>query len=76
MSDPAVSTRTKGKLDLFACGMDTALWYKGFDGEWQGRHSLGGLLTARPAAASWDEDRIDVFVRSNDSALWHKWYAG
>jgi hypothetical protein len=43
---------------------------------WHGYENLGGLLTARPNAASWSANRIDVVVRGTDSAVWHKWWDG
>jgi hypothetical protein len=38
--------------------------------------SLGGVLTSKPAVASWGNGRMDVFVRGTDSQLWHKWWNG
>ncbi|MBJ7600934.1 aryl-sulfate sulfotransferase [Candidatus Nephthysia bennettiae] len=34
---------------------------------------LGGVLTSRPAAASWSPDRLDAFVRGSDQQTWHIW---
>ena len=33
--------------------------------------SLGGILTADPAAVSWGTNRVDVFVRGQDESLFH-----
>ena len=37
--------------------------------------TVGGRLSAAPAAASWGNNRLDVVVRGTDSALWHAWTA-
>jgi len=60
---------------VFARGMDNALWHKWFDGRWRHWESLGGTITAGPAASSWAPGRLDVFVKGSDNALWHKWFA-
>jgi hypothetical protein len=56
--------------------MDNALWHKWFDGAWRNWESLGGTITAGPAASSWAPGRLDVFAKGADNALWHKWFAG
>jgi thiol-disulfide isomerase/thioredoxin len=43
-------------------------------GEWGTWASLGGQLTASPAAVSWADGRIDVFSRGSDNALWWRHY--
>ena len=43
-------------------------------GEWGTWGSLGGQLTASPAAVSWADGRIDVFGRGSDNALWWRHY--
>jgi hypothetical protein len=75
-SGPDVCSWASGRLDVFARGMDNALWHKWFDGGWSGWESLGGELTSDPAAVSWDHGRIDVFARGTDGSLVHKWYDG
>jgi peroxiredoxin len=60
-------------VHLFAQGTDQALWSKYQSGSgWSGWHSLGGSLTASPAATSPGSGLIDVFVRGTDGALWLK----
>lgn len=68
--------RASGRLDIFACGQDNALWHKWYDGRWSDWESLGGVITSDPGAVSWGNGRIDVFARGQDNALWHKWYDG
>jgi hypothetical protein len=36
---------------------------------------LGGVLTSRPAAASWSPDRLDAFVRGSDQQMYHIWFS-
>lgn len=43
---------------------------------WSGWEDLGGIITAGPAAASWQLNRLDCFVKGTDNAMWHKWWAG
>jgi hypothetical protein len=38
--------------------------------------SLGGLLTASPAASSWAANRVDVFVTGSDNALYQRTWNG
>jgi hypothetical protein len=38
--------------------------------------SLGGVLTSKPAVASWSSNRLDAFVRGSDGQLWHRWWNG
>jgi peptidoglycan hydrolase-like protein with peptidoglycan-binding domain len=75
-SSPSVSSWASGRLDVFVCGTDSALWHKWYSNGWSGWESLGGVLSSSPAAVSWGPNRIDVFVRGTDSALWHKWWNG
>lgn len=76
-SAPAVSSWEAHRLDVFARGMDDALWHKWWDGStWHNWQSLGGKFKDSPAAVSWGAHRIDVFVRGMDDALWHKWWDG
>jgi len=73
-SSPAASSWAAGRLDVFACGTDSALWHKWYDSGWSDWESLGGTLISAPAAVSWGPDRIDCFGMGIDSALLHKWW--
>ena len=78
VGDPAVcSETTTGSYDLFIRGADNALWWRHYAGGWSAWQSLGGVLTASPAAEAaykWSAStgRIDVFVRGTDGALWER----
>jgi hypothetical protein len=71
---PAVSSPAAGRLDLFVVGTDGALWHRTYNGSsWTNWESLGGKVTASPAAvAGWHT--ADVFVRGSDGAVWYKYY--
>lgn len=77
---PEVSSWGRGRLDVFANGVDGALWHKFYASSvgWSGWSSLGAptgvTLASDPVAISWGVARIDVFVRGSDNALWHKYY--
>jgi hypothetical protein len=43
---------------------------------WSNWESLGGTITAGPAASSWAGERLDTFVKGANNAVWHKWFAG
>ncbi|MGZ4951276.1 MAG: hypothetical protein ACXVI0_09145 [Halobacteriota archaeon] len=53
-------------------GTDNVMWHKSYTGAWSGWESLGGALSASPAAAASGGNRIDVFVRGTDGAVWEK----
>lgn len=72
-----VASWGSGRLDVFIRGTDSALWHRFYDaGTWSAWESLGGILSADPAAVSWSNGRLDVFVRGGDAALWHRAYTG
>ena len=74
ISSPASSVMS-GRVDVFAVGGDRALYQKSWNGtQWSGWASLGGVITADPAAVSWGPNRVDVFARGTDNALWHRWW--
>lgn len=69
---PAVVSPTPGEIDLFARGLDDALWHlsiggSGTPGGWE---RIGGTTADSPAAASPGPDEIDAFIRGADGALW------
>ena len=73
-SAPAVCAQNVNSLDLFAKGTDQALWWKHYQsGSWGTWESLGGILTADPAATSSAAGHLDVFVRGTDGSLWSKY---
>jgi hypothetical protein len=65
-----------GRYDVFARGIDGAIWHKWWEGSWHDWESLGGLATSAPAVASLMYGRLDLFVRGPDGALWHRSYSG
>ena len=70
-----MSTWAKWQLDVFVVGSDNALWHRSFNNSvWSSWESLGGKLTASPAAVSWGNGRIDVFGRGDNGALYQKTY--
>jgi hypothetical protein len=67
-------TRGQGRLDVFARGLDNALWIKWWDGDsWHGWQSLGGSFKDAPCAVSWGSNRVDVFVRGMNDHLERLW---
>ena len=77
MSPVSAVSWGSNRLDLFALGVDHALWHKWWNGStWNGWESLGGVLTSPPQAVAWGQNRLDVFGRGLDSAMWHRWWDG
>jgi len=77
---PAVASWSAGRLDVFVQGTDGAVWQKYYQNGWSTWHSLGGQLTASPAA-TWDiggtpAHNIYVFVSGTDGAVWQKHWNG
>ena len=74
---PAVASWSAGRLDVFVQGTDGALWHKWWNGsKWSGWESLGGKLTASPAASPPATNQIGVFVRGTDGACGYKDWTG
>jgi hypothetical protein len=66
-SDPEISTRGYGILDIFARGPGNKLFhmfYPNAQGGWSAWEDLGGSLAGGVGAVSWDSHRIDVFGRA------------
>ncbi|HMJ73989.1 MAG TPA: hypothetical protein VK471_11580 [Solirubrobacterales bacterium] len=72
VGDPTISSQGAGQLDVFARGMDNALWHKWYSGtSWSGWQSLGGSLAGGTGSVSWEPGRIDVVARGTDNGVWH-----
>ena len=68
---PAVASWGPNRLDVFARGLDDALWHNAWNGSaWSGWGTLGGVITSSPAAVSWGHDRIDVFALGLNGHIW------
>ncbi len=85
-SDPAAVSWGPNRVNVFASGLDNALWTKSWDGvRWSEWYWMGGNLTSGPDVASRGPGRLDVFVRGPDNALftrnfdvtsgWSDWYS-
>jgi hypothetical protein len=78
------------RIDVFARGIDGAVWHKAWDvtqwipypdssDHWE---LLGGQIVGPPVALCWPGQhrrgpkRIDVFARGSDGAVWHKAWDG
>jgi hypothetical protein len=73
---PAAYAWGDARIGWVVTGTDSKLWHMWRDSagthSWQ---SLGGVLTASPAATSPTSGVIDVYGRGSDSALWQREYA-
>lgn len=70
---PEATSSATGRVELFARGLDNALWLDVLSaGEWSGWSSLGGSLTSSPRAVSHTTDALHVFARGLDLGLWYR----
>jgi hypothetical protein len=78
LNAPSAVSRNTNLLDVFAIGLDGALYHRWWDGKnWFGPENLGGAaLQGSPASVSWSHDRIDVFAITRNGALMHWWWNG
>jgi SpoIID/LytB domain protein len=82
-SGPAAVSTDGSRVDLFVAGTDRALWHTvttvdaaGQPTTFSAWESLGGALTAAPAAASSASGRLIVSVRGTDGAVWSRTFDG
>ena len=64
-----------GRLEVFARGMDSALWHiwqTAPSNGWSDWGSMGGWISD-PVVARNADGRLEVFVIGTDHALWHIW---
>jgi hypothetical protein len=64
-----------GRLEVFARGMDRAVWHlwqTAPNNGWSGWASLGGWVDIVSSARNAD-GRLELFVRGSDGAVWHMW---
>ena len=72
----AVGRNKDGRLEVFALGLDNALWHiwqTAPNNGWSGWASLGGSLVGDPSVVSNADGRIEVFARGANNALLHIW---
>ncbi len=72
----AVGRNQDGRLEVFARGLDGAVWHiwqGAANSGWSGWSSMGGSITSDPCVASNADGRLEVFARGQDGALWHNW---
>jgi hypothetical protein len=75
ITTPVAAIWTTGLVEIFAMGVDTALWHGCFEQRrrWLGWNSLGGFLSAPPRVISSQPGRLDIFVWGADQYVWHRW---
>lgn len=71
-SDPAVTSRGDGRIDLFAQGESNTVWFRPYNNGWGGWVNLGGIITSSPDAASWGSSHVDVYVRGLDNSIYYR----
>ncbi len=73
---PAVGRNADGRLEVFACTRDHALWHiwqTAPNNGWSQWQRLGGVVLGAPAVVENADGRLELFVRSSDYNLWHIW---
>ena len=75
-SDPAVALTADGRLEIFAIGLDNALyhiWQIDPTGGWSSWGPLAGEVKGNPAVGCNADTGLEVFVRAPDNSLRHIW---
>jgi hypothetical protein len=72
-SDADIASWSENRLDVFASGVESALWHKYWSGGWSAWELLGGSLGSGPGAVSWGPNRVDVVAQATDHSMQH-WY--
>jgi len=62
-------------LDVFARGINNAMYHKWWDGSWHDWENLGGVIVGAPGAVSWGPNRIDCFAAGTNNHMFHKWWS-
>ncbi len=64
-------------IDLFAKGIDNAIWHKLWDGRnWSDfGKALGESLYPLQQYLRLEKDRLDLFAIGTNNRLWHRWWA-
>src|SRR4051795_2169074 len=71
-----VAINTNGTLEVFVRGPANALWHTwqyAPGGTWTPWASLGGVITADPAAIPYSTGALVVWTRGVDNSAWHVW---
>jgi hypothetical protein len=73
LSAPSVVSWAANRLDIFAIGLNGALYHRWWDGtNWNGPENLGGEgLINSPSAVSWAANRLDIFAVGSTGNLYH-----
>ncbi|TVL92991.1 matrixin family metalloprotease [Streptomyces sp. SAJ15] len=75
-SDIAVGRNTDGRMEIFAAGLDRAVWHNWQmapnDG-WSGWASLQGGITTDITIGRNADGRMEIFAGGLDNAVWHRW---
>src|SRR6266568_3262216 len=79
-ANPTIGKNDDGRLEVFATGLDNALWHiwqVAPNGPWDNWASLGGPPNVDIGHSIGvhvnDDGRLEIFATGSDSALWHIW---
>ncbi|MDM5223539.1 S8 family serine peptidase [Peribacillus sp. NJ11] len=71
--NPSAVLLNEKKIDVFAVGLDSALWRKSWnETSWSEWSKIGGACLSAPSAVARSADKIDVFVLGPDNSVWRK----
>jgi len=66
---PAVGRNAEGRMEVFACTQDNALWHiwqTAPNNSWSNWERLGGVVLGAPVVAENADGRMEVFIRGSD----------
>lgn len=76
-TQPAATSSSPGRIDVFIRGGTGDLWHRFTDGgQWHPWEALGCCLRSIPAVASWGSGGFDLFGRGPDDQLWKRRFSG
>ena len=79
LTPPAVVSWGPGRIDIFAIGLDGAMYHKAWDNGWHPSPDewelLGGSFASPPAVVAWGRERLDIFGIGKDFGVLHKAWA-
>jgi hypothetical protein len=77
-SDPGISSRANGRLEIFHRGTNNALFQKNYyNASWSGWSQIGGPMVGGPDAVAWGFQQIQVVGMNYDVGnSMGDWYYG
>lgn len=76
LGSPSITSWGPGRIDIFARGLDNAIYQIGYEGKWSGWLGHGGGLLNDPAASAQQPNRLDVMARGTSGGVFQIYWNG